>query len=76
MLQTMAGRIKGFGTSIFSEMSALALEHNAINLSQGFPDFASPELVKRAAIDAIRADHNQYAPSPGLASLRRAIAAT
>ncbi len=76
MLQTMAGRIKGFGTSIFSEMSALALEHNAINLSQGFPDFASPELVKRAAIDAIRADHNQYAPSPGLASLRRAVAAT
>lgn len=72
----MANRIQSFGTSIFSEMSALALEHGAINLSQGFPDFAAPHLVKQAAIDAIRSDQNQYAPSPGLPELRRAIAAT
>lgn len=72
----MAQRVRGFGTSIFTEMSALALEHNAINLSQGFPDFAGPDLVKRAAIRAIEADHNQYAPAPGLLSLRQAIAHT
>ncbi len=72
----MASRVRGFGTSIFSEMSALALEHGAINLSQGFPDFAAPEFVKQAAIDAIHADFNQYAPAPGLQEFRRAIAAT
>ena len=76
MLETMAGRVRGFGTSIFSEMSALALDHGAINLSQGFPDFAAPAFVKHAAIDAIREDYNQYAPAPGLPEFRRAIAAT
>lgn len=76
MPHPMAGRVSGFGTSIFTEMSALALEYNAINLSQGFPDFAAPQLVKQAAIDAILADHNQYAPAPGVPRLRRAIANT
>ncbi len=76
MGRVMAQRVQGFGTSIFTEMSALALEHNAINLSQGFPDFAGPALVKEAAIRAIAADHNQYAPAPGLLSLRDAIAQT
>src|ERR687886_89064 len=76
MLETMASRVRGFGTSIFSEMSALALDHGAINLSQGFPDFAAPAFVKHAAIDAIREDYNQYAPAPGLPEFRRAIAAT
>ncbi len=69
-------RIHGFGTSIFTEMSALALQHNAINLSQGFPDFAAPPLVKRAATRAIHDDHNQYAPAPGTIELRRAAAET
>lgn len=76
MPQRMARRVERLGTSIFSEMSALALEHGAINLSQGFPDFAAPELVKRAAIAAIRAEHNQYAPAIGVPALRQAIATT
>jgi aspartate/methionine/tyrosine aminotransferase len=76
MPHPMAGRVSSFGTSIFTEMSALALEHNAINLSQGFPDFAAPQIVKQAAIDAIRDEHNQYAPAPGVPRLRKAIADT
>ena len=76
MQQFMAQRIHGFGTSIFSEMSALAAEHQAINLSQGFPDFAGPAHVKEAAIAAIKADHNQYAPSAGIPALRQAIVDT
>jgi aspartate/methionine/tyrosine aminotransferase len=64
-----AQRIASFGTTIFTEMSALAIQHNAINLGQGFPDFAGPDFVKQAAVDAINADLNQYAPMPGLPSL-------
>lgn len=76
MKQVMAGRLDGFGTSVFTEMSRLAVEHGAINLGQGFPDFSGPDLVKEAAAQAIQADLNQYAPSPGLPRLRRAIADT
>src|SRR5690606_4037005 len=75
MRQFTAERLSGFGTSVFSEMSRLAAEHNAINLGQGFPDFPGPNLVKEAAVAAIHADLNQYAPSHGLPRLRRAIAA-
>src|SRR5665648_80277 len=71
-----AGRIRGFGTSIFSEMSRLSTEHQAINLGQGFPDFAGPDFVKEAAKAAIDSDLNQYAPSHGTLRLRSAIAAT
>jgi N-succinyldiaminopimelate aminotransferase len=71
----VTSRLKPFGVSIFSEMSALALAHGAINLAQGFPDFPAPPLVKQAACDAIRSDHNQYAPSHGVRRLRQAIAA-
>lgn len=74
--QSMATRIQSFGTSIFTEMSALAREHGAINLSQGFPDFAAPRMVKQAAVDAIQQDYNQYAPAPGLPELRHAAATT
>ena len=70
-----AERIGGFGTSVFTEMSRLAVEHQAINLGQGFPDFAGPDFVKEAAGAAIAADLNQYAPSHGTPRLRRAIAA-
>jgi aspartate/methionine/tyrosine aminotransferase len=70
-----AQRIAGFGTSVFTEMSRLAVEHQAINLGQGFPDFAGPEFVKHAAARAIAADMNQYAPSHGAPRLRAAIAA-
>ena len=68
-------RIQRFGTSVFTEMSRLATEHQAINLGQGFPDFAGPDFVKDAAARAIAADHNQYAPSHGTPRLRRAVAA-
>src|SRR5688500_18219609 len=64
-----------FGTSIFAEMSRLAVEHQAINLGQGFPDFDGPEVVKEAAAAAIRAGDNQYAVSMGQPALRRAVAA-
>jgi aspartate/methionine/tyrosine aminotransferase len=70
-----AARVGGFGTSIFAEISALAVQHGAVNLGQGFPDFAGPEWVKRAAVEAIAADLNQYPPYLGLPRLRAAIAA-
>ena len=69
-----ASRIASFGTTIFTEMSALAIQHNAVNLGQGFPDFAGPDFVKNAAIEAIQADYNQYAPMPGTLGLRQAVA--
>jgi len=68
-----AARIDGVGTSIFSEMSALAAKHGAINLSQGFPDFPGPALVKAAAHAAIDTDQNQYAPSNGLLKFQEAV---
>ena len=71
----LTSRLQGFGTTIFAEMTALALEHDAVNLGQGFPDFQAPALVKDAAIRAIAEDHNQYAPGIGLPLLREAIAA-
>jgi aminotransferase len=74
-MRRAAQRLSGLGTSVFSEMSRLAVEHQAINLGQGFPDFPGPDFVKEAAEQAIRADLNQYAPSHGAARLRRAIAA-
>src|SRR5688500_5792686 len=64
-----------FGTSIFAEMSRLAIEHQAINLGQGFPDFDGPEVVNEAAIAAIRAGATRYAVSMGQPALRRAVAA-
>ncbi len=76
MRAPMAERLHSFGTSIFTTISALATEHGAVNLGQGFPDFAGPELPKRAAIAAITADHNQYAPAPGLPQLRATVAQT
>jgi methionine aminotransferase len=67
-------RLPDTGTSIFTVMSALAAEHGAINLSQGFPDFdIDPELI-RLVNDAMLGGHNQYAPMPGLPALREAIA--
>src|SRR4051794_5444086 len=71
-----ARRTQGYGSSIFSEMSRIAVQHGAVNLGQGFPDFAGPDFVKAAAHAAIDADLNQYAISHGAPHLRRAIAAT
>jgi N-succinyldiaminopimelate aminotransferase len=68
-------RLQPFGTTIFAEMSALAVETGAINLGQGFPDTDGPDVVKQAAVDAIRAGHNQYPPGIGIPDLRAAIRA-
>ncbi len=70
----LTSRLAGFGTTIFAEMSALALATGAINLGQGFPDTDGPAEVADAAIAAIRAGHNQYPPGPGIPELRHAIA--
>lgn len=64
-----------FGTTIFSEMSALALKHGAINLGQGFPDTDGPAEILQAACEAIEHGRNQYAPFPGEPALLEAIAA-
>jgi aspartate/methionine/tyrosine aminotransferase len=74
-VEPMAARVAQFTTSIFGEMTRLAQEVGAVNLGQGFPDFAGPEWVKRAAQAAIAADLNQYALPTGVPRLRRAIAA-
>jgi methionine transaminase len=62
------------GTTIFSVMSQLAVEHKAVNLGQGFPDFETPEPLREAVSRAMAAGHNQYAPGIGLGSLREQIA--
>ena len=68
-------RLPAVGTTIFTVMSALAAQHQAVNLGQGFPDFGcDPKLID--AVDAaMRAGHNQYPPMPGAAPLREAIVA-
>ncbi|MCA9549845.1 MAG: aminotransferase class I/II-fold pyridoxal phosphate-dependent enzyme [Myxococcales bacterium] len=68
-------KLRPFGTTVFSEMTRLALEHGAINLSQGFPDFEGPEAIREAAVEALRAGHNQYARSQGVLPLVQAVAA-
>lgn len=70
----LSSRLQGFGNSIFAEMSALAVKTGALNLGQGFPDRNGPTEVSEAAIEAIRAGHNQYPPGPGIDSLRQAVA--
>jgi N-succinyldiaminopimelate aminotransferase len=69
-------RLDGFGTTIFAEMSALAVRTGAINLGQGFPDTDGPAEVAEAAVRAIREGRgNQYPPGPGVPELRHAITA-
>lgn len=74
MQPTISSKLPQVGTTIFTVMSALATEHKAINLGQGFPDYAMNEELSRLVTDAIRNGHNQYAPMPGLLSLRESIA--
>ncbi|MGW1539172.1 pyridoxal phosphate-dependent aminotransferase [Streptomyces sp. NPDC002309] len=69
-------RLAEFGTTIFAEMSALALRTGSINLGQGFPDTDGPEEVREAAVRALRDGRgNQYPPGPGIPELRAAVAA-
>ncbi|MEV6540820.1 pyridoxal phosphate-dependent aminotransferase [Streptomyces sp. NPDC051665] len=69
-------RLAEFGTTIFAEMSALALKTGSINLGQGFPDTDGPEEIREAAVRALRDGRgNQYPPGPGVPELRTAIAA-
>src|SRR5256885_10679455 len=71
----LRSKLPATGTTIFTVMSALAVQHGAVNLGQGFPDYAiDPELIELVAA-AMRAGHNQYPLMPGVMKLREAIAA-
>ncbi len=65
--------MRAFGTTIFAEMSALAVRTGSINLGQGFPDTDGPEAMLEQAVRAIRSGANQYPPGPGVPELRRAV---
>ena len=72
---TVPSKLPHVGTTIFTVMSALAAEHDAVNLGQGFPDFeCAPELVD-AVTHAMKAGHNQYPPMPGVPVLREVVSA-
>jgi len=72
--ERLSAKAAQFTESVIREMTRLALQYGAVNLSQGFPDFAAPAEIKRAAQEAIAADINQYAITWGAKSLRNAIA--
>ena len=69
-----SGRVRALQPTVFSEFSALAARSGAVNLGQGFPDFDGPEVVREAAVAALRRGENQYAPGLGAVPLRQAIA--
>jgi N-succinyldiaminopimelate aminotransferase len=71
--EPLVERMRGFGTTIFAEMSALALTTGSVNLGQGFPDTDGPPEILDAAAHALRAGANQYPPGPGIPELRQAI---
>jgi N-succinyldiaminopimelate aminotransferase len=73
-MHQLATRLQGLGTTIFAEMSALALRTESINLGQGFPDVDGPATVIDTAVEALRGGRNQYAPGLGVPELRLAIA--
>ena len=68
-------RMQGFGTTIFAEMSALALQTGSVNLGQGFPDTDGPASMIEAHARGLHSGLNQYPPGPGVPALRQAIAA-
>jgi methionine aminotransferase len=68
-------KLPAVGTTVFTRMSALAFDHGAVNLGQGFPDFACDPALPAMVADAMRAGHNQYPAMAGVAPLREAIAA-
>lgn len=72
---SVPNKMPSVGTTIFTQMSALAAEHNAVNLSQGFPDFQVDPRLLDMVTKAMHIGHNQYAPMPGVSVLREALAA-
>jgi N-succinyldiaminopimelate aminotransferase len=68
-----AARLDGLGTTVFTEMTALAASTGSINLGQGFPDIDGPAEAIEAAVEALRGGENQYAPLPGVPALREAV---
>ncbi len=74
MIATIQSKLPHIGTSIFTEMSVLALRHNAINLGQGFPDFNMSPTLTNLVAEAMQQGHNQYVHSSGLPALRESIA--
>ena len=70
----LSSRLPNVGTTIFTVMSALAAEHKAVNLGQGFPDFGCDPALLDAVTQAMQAGHNQYPPMPGVPALRQAMA--
>ena len=70
----VSSKLPQVGTTIFTVMSALAAEHNAVNLGQGFPDFECAPALVNAVTAAMQAGHNQYPPMPGIPALREAVA--
>lgn len=73
MKPALESRLPGFGTTIFTVMSQLAQKHGAINLSQGFPDFEGPQLMRDRAIWHMNHGHNQYSPLAGIPGLLQSI---
>jgi N-succinyldiaminopimelate aminotransferase len=73
-MKPMNNLLSATGTTVFTVMSALAVQHGAINLGQGFPDYEGPEDVVRAAADALLDNRNQYPPLAGVPELRQAVA--
>jgi methionine aminotransferase len=74
-LPPLVSRLPHVGTTVFTRMSQLAIDHGAVNLGQGFPDFACDPALVDLVTEAMRAGHNQYPPMTGLPALRQAIAA-
>ncbi|MFG6489942.1 methionine aminotransferase [Roseateles sp. BYS78W] len=74
-MPALPAKLPNTGTTIFTVMSALAAEHGAVNLGQGFPDFGADPVLLQAVTDAMAAGHNQYPPMTGVPALRQAIAA-
>ncbi|HTT88463.1 MAG TPA: aminotransferase class I/II-fold pyridoxal phosphate-dependent enzyme, partial [Acidimicrobiales bacterium] len=73
-LRGVSSRLAPFGTTIFAEMSALAVATGAVNLGQGFPEGPGPELLRKTAVAAIEEGDNQYPPGIGVRELLEAIA--
>ena len=73
-IPSFPSKLPHVGATIFTVMSSLAVEHNAVNLGQGFPDFACDPALVDAVTRAMQAGHNQYPPMPGVPALREAVA--